>query len=145
MSVPFRFDTVLRIRETERDARRQALALQQADEASRRAERDRLIGERQQALYDLRTLTASSGWTAERALARQNHAEQLARDLARAEISLHEAVAQTALRRQELLEADTAVKALEKLADRHHSGQQQAELARDERDRDDLRRPGRAA
>jgi flagellar biosynthesis chaperone FliJ len=96
-------------------------------------------------LEELRTIQAASGWTAEQAVARQQHAEQLAHELATAEAALSEAVAQSALQRQELLEADTAVKALEKLADRHHSDQTKAGQVRDERDRDDIRRPGRAA
>ncbi len=145
MPVPFRFDTVLRLRETERDVKRQALALGQAREAMLRAERDRIEEERLLALDDLRMLQATHGWTAEQALARQHHAKQLARELAIAEVALSEALAQLALQRLELLEADTAVKALEKLADRHHSDQMKAGHAQDERDRDDIRRTGRAA
>ena len=145
MSVPFRFDTVLRIRETEREVKRQALALGQAREATLRAVRDRIADERLHALDDLRTLQASAGWNAEQAVARQHHAERLARELATADASLNEAAAQSALQRQELLEADTAVKSLEKLADRHRSDQTKADHAQDERDRDDIRRSGRAA
>ena len=145
MSVPFRFDTVLKIRETERDVKRQAFALGQAREMTHRADRDRIADERLRVLDELRTLQATSGWTAEQALARQQHAKQLARELAIAEAALSEAIAQLALQRLELVEADTAVKALEKLADRHHSDQTKAEHAQDERDRDDIRRSGRAA
>ena len=145
MSVPFRFDTVLKIRETERDVKRQAFMLGQDREATLRSDRDRIADERLHALDELRTLQATSGWTAEQALARQQHAKQLARELAIAEAALSEAIAQLALQRLELVEADTAVKALEKLADRHHSDQTKAEHAQDERDRDDIRRSGRAA
>ena len=145
MSVPFRFDTVLRIRETERDVKRQALALAQTRAATLRTERGRIADERLHSLDDLRTLQAASDWTAEQALTRQQHARHLARELAIAEAALSEAIAQLALQRLELLEADTAVKALEKLADRHHTDQTKAEHAQDERDRDDIRRSGRAA
>ena len=145
MSVPFRFDPVLKIRETERDVKRQAFALGQARETTLRTERDRIADERLRALDELRTLQATSGWMAEQALARQHHAKHLARELAIAEAALSEVIAQSALQRLELLEADTAVKALEKLADRHHSDQTKAEHAQDERDRDDIRRAGRAA
>ncbi len=65
MSVPFRFDTVLRIRETERDVKRQALALGQAQKATLRAERDRIAEERLRAQDELRALQATDGWTAE--------------------------------------------------------------------------------
>jgi flagellar biosynthesis chaperone FliJ len=145
MPVPFRFDTVLRIRETERDAKRQAFAVGQARETTLRTERDRIADERLHALDELRTLQATDGWTVEQAMTRQQHAQHLARELATAEAALSEAIAQSAWQRQELLEADTAVKALEKLADRHRSGQTNAELVQDERDRDDIRRSGRAA
>ena len=145
MSVPFRFDTVLRIRETERDVKRQALALAQTREATLRTERDRIADERLHALDGLRTLQAANGWTAEQALTRQQQAKHLARELAIAEAALSEVIAQSALQRLELLEADSAVKALEKLADRHHSDQTKAGHAQDERDRDDIRRSGRAA
>lgn len=145
MPVPFRFDTVLRLRETERDVKGQALALGQAREATLRAERDRLAEERLHALDELRTLQATDGWTAEQALARRQQAQHLARELALAEAALSEAFGQSALQRLELLEADTAVKALEKLAERHHSDQTKAEHVQDERDRDDIRRSGRAA
>ncbi|MEK6261092.1 MAG: hypothetical protein AABP62_21040 [Planctomycetota bacterium] len=145
MSVPFRFDTVLKIRETERDVKRQDFALGQVREATLRAERDRIADERLHALDELRTLQGGQGWTAEQALARQQHARHLARELAIAEAALSEVIAQSALQRLELLEADTAVKALEKLADRHHSDQTKAEHVQGERDRDDIRRSGRAA
>ena len=145
MSVPFRFDTVLKIRETERDVKRQAFMLGQDRETTLLSDRDRIADERLHALDELRTLQATSGWTAEQALARQQHAKQLARELAIAEAALSEAIAQLALQRLELVEADTAVKALEKLADRHHSDQTKAGHTQDERDRDDIRRAGRAA
>jgi flagellar biosynthesis chaperone FliJ len=44
------------------------------------------------------------------------------------------------LRRSALMEADTAVKALEKLSGRHAADEQRAEQAAAERERDDHRR-----
>ena len=145
MSVPFRFDTVLKIRETERDVKRQALALEQAREAAVRAEHNRLVEERRLALDELRTLQATNGWTAEQATARQQYAEQLATELVTAEAVLNESVVQSTRQRQELLEAEAAVKALEKLAERHDTVQTRAGHIQDERDRDDIRRSGWAA
>ena len=145
MSVPFRFDAVLKIRETERDVRRQAFAKEQARESTLLVERDRIADERLRALNELRALQATNVWTAEQVLARQQHAEHLSRELAGAETALSEASGQLTLRRQELLEADIAVKGLEKLSQRHQSAQSKAEQANDERDRDDLRHSGRAA
>lgn len=145
MSVPFRFDTVLRIRETERDVCQQSFAAEQAREVALRAERDSIADERLRALDELRTLQEATSWSAEQAVAHQQHLEQLALRLAEAEAALSEATTQVTLRRQELLEADFAVKALDKLAERHHVDQSRLTQAKEERERDDIRRPGRAA
>ena len=145
MSVPFRFDTVLKIRETERDVCLQSFAAEQARLAALQAERDLVAEERRHALDELRVLQASATWTVARAITHQQHLEQLALQLAQTEAALNELLAQVALRRQELLEADLAVKALDKLAERHHSDQSRLAQAKEERDRDDTRRTGRAA
>ena len=145
MSVPFRFDTVLRIRETERDVCQQSFAAEQSRETMLRAERDSIADDRLRALDKLRSLQEGASWTAEQAVAHQQHIEQLALRLTEAEAALSEATTQVTLRRQELLEADFAVKALDKLAERHHVDQSRLTQAKDERDRDDIRRPGRAA
>ena len=145
MSVPFRFDTVLKIRETERDVCLQSFAAEQSREATLRAERDRIAEERLRALDELRTLQEGTSWSAEQAIAHQQHLEQLAQRLATAELTWNEATTQVTLRRQELLDADFAVKALDKLDERHHVDQSRLTQAKEERDRDDIRRPGRAA
>ena len=145
MSVPFRFDTVLRIRETERDVCLQAFAVEQSRATTLRAERGLIADERLRAFDELRTLQEGGSWTAEQAVAHQQHLEQLALRLIEAEAALSEATTQVTLRRQELLEADFAVKALDKLAERHHVDQSRLTQAKEERDRDDTRRPGRAA
>lgn len=145
MPVPFRFDTVLRIRETERDVCLQSFAAEQSREVALRAERGLIADERLRALDELRTLQEGASWTAEQAVAHQQHLEHLALRLIDAEAALNEAATQVTLRRQELLEADFAVKALDKLAERHHVDQSRLTQAKEERDRDDIRRPGRAA
>jgi flagellar export protein FliJ len=145
MSVPFRFDTVLRIRETERDVRQQSFAAEQARESSLRAARDLIVNERTQVQHDLRTLQAGEGWTADQARSLQQHLDLLATRMVEAEQVLQEVAAQVALRRQELLEADIAVKALDKLADRHRATQTRQTLVQEERERDDNPRTGRAA
>ncbi len=145
MSVPFRFDTVLRIRETERDVCLQAFAAEQSRATTLRAERDFITDERLRAFDELRTLQEGGSWSAEQAVAHQQHLEHLVLRLIEAEAALSEATTQVTLRRQELLEADFAVKALDKLAERHHVDQSRLTQAKEERDRDDTRRSGRAA
>ena len=145
MSVPFRFDTVLKIRETERNVCLQSFAAEQSREAVLHEERDLIANERLLALDQLRTLQERASWTAEQAVSHQQHLEQLAARLTAAESALSDSTTQVSLRRQELLEADFAVKALDKLATRHHADQSRLTQAKEERDRDDTRRTGRAA
>ncbi len=137
MAVPFRFDTVLRVRETERDRCRMALVQEQRREAELLAERDQVSSERLVVLDELRVMHDSGDWPADRALARQQHAEHLAAELTRIENRLTEMAASLSRCRTELLEADTSVKALEKLAGRHEADQRRAEQTSAERDRDD--------
>ena len=61
MSVPFRFDTVLRIRETERDVCLQSFAAEQSREVALRAERDLIADERLRALDELSTVSKRKG------------------------------------------------------------------------------------
>jgi len=145
MAVPFRFDTVLRVREAERDRCRQALGLEQQREAELIAERERFTTERLAVLDALRLAHQGHGLTADQELARRQYAEHLAAEVRRVSGALDETCKMIALRRTEVLEADTAVKALEKLAGRHVSEQQRLEQASSERDRDDIRRTGRVA
>ena len=137
MAVPFRFDTVLRVREAERDRCRLALSHEQQREAELLAERDQCSSERLVILAELRAMHDSGDWPADRALARQQHAEHLATELSRIEGSLSDVAASLTRCRTELLEADTSVKALEKLAGRHAADQRRAEQTSAERDRDD--------
>jgi len=145
MAVPFRFDAVLRIRETERDKCRMSLAQSQQREAELIAERTRIGEERQAVLDELRLMSDGSGISAERMLARHQHAEHLSVELVQIDEARKEVAATIAQCRAALLEADTAVKALEKLAGRHHEEQRRIDLVNDERDRDDSHRSGRAA
>lgn len=145
MSVPFRFDTVLRVREAGRDACRLALAREQSHESTLLEEHNRMTAERRTVLEELQSMQDGKDWSPTRALARGHHAGQLAETIAQLEAALNEVAISLSLHRQELIEADTAVKALEKLAQRHQSDQTRTDLAREERDRDDTRRPGRAA
>lgn len=145
MAVPFRFETVQRVREAERNKCRVSLVQEQQREAALLAEHARISIEQQAARDELQALHDCGDWPAERMLARCQHAEHLATEIAELDAALQDVVRNLALRRAELLEADTAVKALEKLAGRHQSEQRRLEQASDERDRDDARHPGRAA
>jgi len=137
MAVPFRFDTVLRVREIERDRCRVALAQAQSREAELLARQNQVSSERLAIQEELRAMDEAGTWTADRALNRRQHSDHLASELSRIAGDLKEAVALVTRCRSELLEADTSVKGLEKLAGRHDNEQKQAELKAAERDRDD--------
>ena len=137
MAVPFRFDTVLRVREIERDRCRVALTQAQAREAELVARQNQITLERVAIQNELRAMDEAGCWTAERALNRREHCDQLSVELNRIADDLKEAVVTVARCRNDLLEADTGVKGLEKLAGRHDSEQKQAEQKAAERDRDD--------
>lgn len=137
MAVPFRFDTVLRVRGIERDRCRVALTQAQSREAELSARHDQIIAERLLIQDELRTLEVGGGWTADRALSRRQHCDQLSAELNRIADDLKEAALVVGRCRSELLEADIAVKGLEKLAGRHDSQQQQADQKSADRDRDD--------
>lgn len=137
MAVPFRFDTVLRVREAERDRCRVVLVQEQQHEAALNAERQRVSTEREQALDDLRQIQERGECSAEQSLTRRQHAERLAHELDRIVFKLEDAAASVSRCRSELLEADTAVKGLEKLAGRQASDELRAEQSAAERDRED--------
>lgn len=137
MASPFRFDTVLRIRIIERDRCRLALAQEKQREATLLAELHHVQTERLAVIEDLRSVQVTGDWPADRILSRQTHAERLSAELTRIDTNL-KLVATTQIRRhQELLAADTAVKVLEKLADRHDAEQRLVEFKQTERDRED--------
>jgi flagellar export protein FliJ len=145
MPVPFRFDTVLRVREAERDRCRLALAQEQEREVAFTAECERIRAEYQSAVDELNLAQSDGRLSADQLLARRTFVEQLSREITRIGDALRDVGENIALRRKELLESDAAVKALEKLAGRHVSNQHQAEQSRLERDRDDTWRGGRVA
>ena len=136
----FRFDTVLRIRESERDICRMALAEAQRSEAELLAEHHRTSSERTDVLDELRTMHQGVAWAPDRVASRQQYAERLAAKLKGIECEMAVIAELLTHRRSALMEADTAVKALEKLAGRQLADQQRTDQAAAERDRDDHRR-----
>ena len=142
MSIPFRFDTVLRLREIERDIRRQAYTQEQAREKILRDDYNRIAAERLHARNEFRTLQAGS---AAHAVSYDDYFDRLSRELVEVETMLGEVSVQVTRRREELVEAEIAVKGLQRLSESHQRTQKKDEQVEDERDRDDFRRSERAA
>ncbi|MBS0203345.1 MAG: hypothetical protein JSS49_10630 [Planctomycetes bacterium] len=137
MTTSFRLDTVLRVRVIERDRCRLALAREQQREATLRVEQDHVRTERLAVIEELRTLQVTGDWPVDRILARRQHAEHLSTELSRIDAALKTVVSALVTLRQELVDADRSVQALEKLARRHDADQRQAGLKQSERDRED--------
>ena len=137
MTVPFRFETVLRVREAERDRCRISLVEQQQREALLVTDRQRIVTERLSVLDELRVIQDGNGWSADRVIHRRQQAEQLVVELTQIDAMLAE-VAESLVRcRTELLESDVSVKSLEKLAGRHDTEQRRVEQIASDRDRED--------
>lgn len=138
MAVPFRLSTVLRVRQSARDQHRLALAHEQQREDALLIERARIVAERTTVVRELCEMHDGGTWLADRALARQQHAEHLSAELDRIGSALIDVAAVIRRCRNALLEADISVKALEKMAERHASDIQRAERATDERELADI-------
>lgn len=136
----FRFDTVLRIRESERDICRLALAEAQRSETQLLTEHQRVTSERDEVLDELRQMHAAAALAPDRIASRQEYAERLATKLKGIECEMAVVTELLSHRRSALMEADASVKALEKLAGRQLADQQRADQAAAERERDDHRR-----
>jgi flagellar biosynthesis chaperone FliJ len=116
------------------------LAHEQQREAALLMERTRIVAERTTVVRELDEMHDGGTWLADRVLARQQHAEHLSAELDQIGSALIEVTAVIGRCRKALLEADTSVKALEKLAERHATDARRSELATDERERADIRR-----
>src|SRR5690242_8817807 len=106
MAVSFRFDTVLKVREAERDKCRLALVQEQQREAGLLAELNKASSQRDAVQTELRELQKRGTWSAEQALACHQRAEHLGAEMSQIQIALLEV--NVALQRchRELLEAD---------------------------------------
>lgn len=145
MPVPFRFDTVLRVREAERDRCRTALVEELQREAMLVAERDRVVAERDKVFDELRKARLQDGHSADQERMRREYADKLAAAILQVETALSDTTVLLKQRRDELAEVDASVKSLEKLAGRHSSQQLRMEQSNSERDLGDAWRSGRVA
>lgn len=137
MPAPFRFDTVLRVREAERDRCRAMLVQEQMRRATITAERDRVASKRASVLEELQQLQSRNEWSAENALVLRQFAEHLATEHIRIEVELSDIAIAVSRCLRELTAANTAVRGLEKLAGRHLADQIRLEQKSAERDREE--------
>jgi hypothetical protein len=119
MSIPFRFESVLRVREVERDRCQVKLAMEQQRIGALQEDHDRLTVKRLAVLDERRSLQIQGDWQAEVILALTDLAERLAAELDVIQQQLTAAIVVRTRYHSELLQAETAVKAIETLREKH--------------------------
>lgn len=122
----FTLTPVLEARRQQRDACRQRLAAAQVAERRLTDECERLAAMRAEQIEELRDLTSVAALDVQRSAARRRFAAQVADEMHLAEATRLGAAAIVATRRAELVTADQAVRALEKLAEKEAAASQAA-------------------
>lgn len=124
MPFQFRLQAVLNLRQQQRD-------LCQLSVANARETHDRcverlnnLASHRQAVMEDLRRMNDEAQWTTDLVMHHQRHASQLGEAIKLATTAIAEALSQLRSCREQLLAADQAVRALEKLAERRFADYQ---------------------
>jgi len=118
MSFHFRLQTVLKVRQRERDVQQQLVAKARTVHAKCIADRNLLASHRETVIGELRSLNEQEAWSLDQVLHRQRHAEQLGHALAIAEATVVDASFQLESGIERLVIADQSVRALERLAER---------------------------
>ena len=127
--MPFRLQTLLRLRIAERDERRADLAKALRAEAVLEEQRERLTGEQRELAARQRTLQSPGAANVDALLATHRYTVVLAAQARQLAGQIVQVQAETERRRLSLVEADRQVRVLEKLRDR----QAAAAKLRDER------------
>lgn len=122
----FRLEPLLRLRETERDRRRRELGEALALEAKLRGESASLDNRRGEQLDALREMTRQGLVDVDRILEARRYTSLLQAEIQVTQAQLEAVGQETERRRRALIEADRAVKILEKLRDRQSLRHRQA-------------------
>jgi len=118
MAFHFRLQTVLKVRQRERDLQQQSVARARACHAKCVADRELIASDRTIVMDELRRFNEGETWTLDQVLHRQRHAEQLGQALELAEVTVVESSSQLQNSLERLVIANQSVQALERLAER---------------------------
>ncbi len=138
MSFQFRLQSVLKLRQHERDVQRQLFAAASDLRTAKIAERNWLMEDRIAVLNELRSMNDDHSWPVAQVVHRQRHAEQLLRELAIAEADVVEADAQLEICLNRLILADRAVRGLERLEERQLADYQITQARIESQEFDDI-------
>ena len=126
MRFRFRLNSVLALRQRERDIKQQLVARARADLAKLISDRDRLSDARRAVMDSLRILNGDSRWDVDQVIHRQRHATQLGTELNLAEAAIIDGRADLQTCLMQLVAVNQAVAALEKLAERRFAEHQES-------------------
>jgi flagellar export protein FliJ len=138
----FRLQSLLNYREHRRDLCRQRLAAVLAEDAELVRQRDAVLAARGEMLDQLQALQQQPRLEVDPMAARRYHAGQLAADAVRLQQSRVQLAARIAQCRQELIQADQAVKVLEQLADKQRQQAADDQERRESREREEIWQAG---
>ena len=117
MTFQFRLESVLKLRQHERERERQSVTLARNIHVESSAKRDGITQRRLAVISELRQMNRDNVWVVDQIQLRQNHIEILNQDLFNAEADLAKAESHLAECLQRLISADKAASALERLAE----------------------------
>lgn len=120
MSFRFRFASILKVRKLEQELQQQSVAQARHHLKQCLDQHRQFAHERQSVLHEIRQLNDSDAWDVDQILVRQSHADRLTEKLAQTDQEVTQAKSELDVRLQLLLTADQAVRAFEKLAERHY-------------------------
>ncbi|HEY0981784.1 flagellar export protein FliJ [Schlesneria sp.] len=121
MSFQFSLQSVLKVRQSERNELRQAVSLLERDHAAAVQASESLHATRDKVLEELRNLNDAEALSPEQIATRQRYCEQLGRELLQLQATIRLAKRKWDLGLKELIAVDQSVKSLERLAERQRS------------------------
>jgi flagellar export protein FliJ len=143
MTFQFRLESVLKLRQHERERQRQSVTLARQRHAEFTAKRDDITQARLAVIKELRQMNRDDVWAVEQIHLRQNHVEILNQDLLDAESDVVRAESDLAECLKRLISADQAASALERLAELQRAEFLKNDARIEARNFDDLVRPDR--
>ncbi len=143
MMFQFRLESVLKLRQYERERQRQSVVLARERHAEFAAKRDAISQSRLAVIKELRQMNRDDVWVVDQVNLRQNHIEILNQGLLNAEADVVRAESQLAECLKRLISADQAACALERLAELQRTEFHKNEARIEARNLEDIARPDR--
>ena len=143
MPFQFRLESVLKLRQHQREQERQSVVLSRERHAEFAAKSDAIRQKRLAVINELRQMTQDDVWVVDQVHLRQNHLEILNQDLLNAEADIARAESHLAECLNRLIAADQAACALERLAELQRAEFSRKQARIEVRNFEELARPDR--